>query len=120
MKRYMLAVAASGLALSGCDLGDTGGPSSDQAQTSGDTADPRRADSTTIAVDWRPVDFSAGGAFFSSVLTIENTGRGTLGATGWHLYFSFVRRVLTDGEGDGTTVQDLAGQGIHVDHADAA
>src|SRR3954465_12322176 len=120
MKRTMLAVAASGLALSGCDLVNTTGAPSDPPQGAGEPADPRRSGSTDLAVEWRPVDFSANGAFFSSVLTIENRGPGTLGSPGRHLYFSFVRRILTDGEGDGTTVQNLAGQGVHVDHADAA
>jgi hexosaminidase len=112
MKRFMLPALFSGIALSGCVDGAT----HDQSETT----DLRRSDSVDLAVVWRPIDHSAGGAFFSSELILENRGPGTLRATGWHLYFSFVRRVLADGEGDATEVQDLAGQGVRIDKADVA
>jgi len=83
-------------------------------------AELRAAGPTDLAVAWRPVEHSASGAVFGSELTLENRGSSALGATGWHLYFSFVRRVLRDGEGDGAIVQDLAGQGIRITRADAA
>ncbi|HEY0484405.1 MAG TPA: family 20 glycosylhydrolase [Kofleriaceae bacterium] len=87
---------------------------------SGESAEARRTASTELSVAWRPVDHSANGGFFVSELTVENRGRAALGPDGWHLYFSFVRRILADGEGDGTTVQDLAGQGVRIAKADAA
>ncbi len=120
---FKLPVLVGGLALSGCAAGPMTGPAEadDPAETSGsvDTAERHQQD-PSISIAWQPIDFSAGGALFVSELTIENHGPGALGSSGWHLYFSFVRRVLADGEGGGTTVQDLAGQGIHVDKADAA
>jgi len=90
------------------------------AESSPPGAELRAAGPTDLAVAWRPVEHSASGAVFGSELTLENRGSSALGATGWHLYFSFVRRVLRDGEGDGAIVQDLAGQGIRITRADAA
>ena len=72
-----------------------------------------------VVPDHVPVQFSAGAAFFVQTLTIDNHGPAALGA-GWHLYFNFVRRILNDGEGDGVTVEDLAGQGLRVHKADTA
>ena len=86
----------------------------------GDSIEARRIQTTEIAVAWRPIDFSADAAAFSFELAIENQGRATLGSSGWHLYFNFVRRILPDGTRDGTLVQDLAGQGIQIAKADAA
>lgn len=112
MMRFLLAALGCSAALPACVIDGA-------TSTTDETADSRRAGRANIAVDWQPVDFSAGGAFFVSHLTIENQGPGTLGSD-WHLYFSFVRRILSDGEGDGTTVEDLAGQGLRVAKADAA
>ncbi|HZJ64697.1 MAG TPA: family 20 glycosylhydrolase [Kofleriaceae bacterium] len=112
MMRSLLPALGCALALPACALDDA-------TQTTPSEADARRGASPDLSVDWQPVDFSPGAAFFVSHLTIENRGPGTLGA-GWHLYFSFVRRILADGEGDGTTVQDLAGQGLRFAKADDA
>jgi hexosaminidase len=124
MKRTLLPVVVYGLVLSGCDSGLTAGPAQPENAAdpggAGDTADRARPDATNLSVAWRPVDFSADGGVFSSELTLENHGPGTLGSAGWHLYFSFVRAVLADGERDGAMVQDLAGQGIRIAKADAA
>ncbi len=110
MKRFMLPVLISGITLSAC-VDDGAGPI---------PAPPKPPESAQLAVAWRPIDHSAGGVWFSSELILENRGPGTLGAAGWHLYFSFVRRVLRDGEGDDAAKQDLAGQGIRIVKADAA
>ncbi|HTE49944.1 MAG TPA: family 20 glycosylhydrolase [Kofleriaceae bacterium] len=124
MKRFTLPVLVCGIALSGCDGGATGdlvGRGDPVDIGRGGEADDRvAAEPANVSVEWRPVDHSAGGAFFRSELTIENHGPGALGAAGWHLYFSFVRRVLDDGQGDDTAVQDLAGQGIRIAKADVA
>ncbi|HET7502679.1 MAG TPA: family 20 glycosylhydrolase, partial [Kofleriaceae bacterium] len=114
IKRFMPGVLC-GVALTGCEMGgpaEHGGPS--------DLADRHADRPVQLSVAWRPVDHSANGGVFSSELTIENRGPGTLGADGWHLYFSFVRRVLRDGEGGDPAIQDLAGQGVRITKADAA
>jgi hexosaminidase len=58
--------------------------------------------------------------WFTFKLTIENRGRATLGAAGWHLNFSFVHRILNEGEGDSGVLQNLTGQGLRAGHADKA
>jgi hexosaminidase len=120
MKRDLLSVLVSSLALSGCAGGVAQPERSAETGRPSDTADPRKPDTANLSVAWRPVDFSADGGLFSSELTLENHGPGTLGSAGWHLYFSFVRAIPADGEGDGAMVQDLAGQGIRIAKADAA
>ncbi len=122
MMRIVLPVLLTGLALSGCDGAtgvpdEPGDPTGSAGLAPGET---RTVEPTNLAVTWRPVEHSATGAFFRSELTVENRGPGVLDAGGWHLYFSFVRRVLADGEGDDTAVQDLAGQGIRIARGDAA
>jgi hexosaminidase len=112
MTRWLFPALVSGLA--GCALDAAPGETADE------TLEARRIESTEIAVSWRPIDFSADAAAFSFELAIENRGRAALGASGWHLYFNFVRRILPDGTHDGTLVQDLAGQGIRIAKADAA
>jgi hexosaminidase len=110
----VLPALACGLAAS-CAMeppGDTGQASDPVAHR--DRAEP------SVSVAWRPIDHSADGGVFSSELTIANHGPGALGSAGWHLYFSFVRGILADGQGDGGDVQDLAGQGIRIAKADAA
>jgi hexosaminidase len=79
----------------------------------------RAAEPPNIAVAWRPVEHSADAVAASNELTLDNRGPGTLD-TGWHLYFSFVRVILPEGTVDGDLVEDLAGQGLQVSHADAA
>ena len=122
MKRFVLPVVLTGLALSGCD-GATSDEHRDPTGSAGaapgdDETSP--VETTSISVTWRPVEHSATGAFFRSELTVENRGPAVLDSSGWRLYFSFVRRVLEDGEGDDTAVQDLAGQGIRIAKGDAA
>jgi hexosaminidase len=123
-RRWLLLPAlACGPALLSCSiepLAETGQLTGQSAGQLDDVAARHTPEVPSIAVAWRPVDHSADGGVFSSELTIKNAGPGTLGASGWHLYFSFVRRVLSDGERDGAMVQDLAGQGVHVAKADAA
>jgi hexosaminidase len=85
----------------------------------GSSADRRNPEPPSIAVAWQPVEHSADANWFRSVLTLENHGPGVLD-TGWHLYFSFVRVIAADGTTDGDMVEDLAGQGLQVSHADAA
>jgi hexosaminidase len=112
MMRLLLPALASAATLPACAL--------DEARTTEPSeVDARHGASPNLSIHWQPVDFSPGGAFFVSHLTIENRGPGTLGA-GWHLYFNFVRRILGDGEGAGGTVQDLAGQGLRIAKADDA
>jgi hexosaminidase len=116
MKRFVLAVLVSGLALSGCDDGDDGDDDADDGDDDGGMVEPAE-----ISVAWSPSDNSVGSwMFFRSELTIRNQGPGPLPASGWRLYFSFVRRILPDGEGDDSMVQDLAGQGIQITKADKA
>jgi hexosaminidase len=122
MMRFVLPVLLTGLALSGCD-GATGAshPPRDRSGPAGPVpVETGPVEPTNVSVVWRPVEHSASGAFFRSELTIENRGPGVLDAAGWHLYFSFVRRVLEDGEGDESAVQDLAGQGIRIAKGDVA
>ncbi len=83
------------------------------------SADRRAAEPPSIAVTWQPVEHSADANWFRSELTLDNRGPGALD-TGWHLYFSFVRVIAADGTTDGDMVEDLAGQGLQVSHADAA
>jgi hexosaminidase len=83
------------------------------------SADRRPGEPPSIAVAWQPVEHSADANWFRSVLTLENHGPGALD-TGWHLYFSFVRVIAADGTTDGDMVEDLAGQGLQINHADAA
>jgi len=121
MKQLLLPVLLSGFAVSAC----AGGVTSDPDRTARDDLDrpstePHRTDPVNLSVAWRPVDFSADGGAFSFDLTLENPGPGTLGSAGWHLYFSSVRAFLADGARDGALVQDLAGQGVRIDKADAA
>jgi hexosaminidase len=106
------AVIALACGLAGCALDGPG--------AFDDTAEARKHGTTALSVAWRPVDHSPNGAYFISALTIENHGPGSLGASGWHLYFNFVRRILNDGEGDAAATQDLAGQGLRIAKADAA
>jgi hexosaminidase len=126
MNRFLLSALAPVLALPGCDAATTDGagatdPEAEAAWNAESTADTDPDTAPDIAVQWRPADHTVGsGAFFRSELTIENRGSGALPARGWRLYFSFVRRVLADGEGNDSTVQDLAGQGIRIAKADAA
>ncbi|MBU8900310.1 carbohydate-binding domain-containing protein [Corallococcus sp. M34] len=76
---------------------------------------------TELAVEWQPVDNSVGSwKFFRSEFTLENRGTRELGSTGWKLYFSFVRRILDEGEGDATGIQALAAQGIRISKAGQA
>src|ERR1051325_2500535 len=112
MTRWLSLALVSGLA--GCALDAVPGETPDES------LEARRGEATEIAVSWRPIDFSADAAAFSFELAIENRGRAALGASGWHLYFNFVRRILPDGTHDGTLVQDLAGQGIRIAPAEAA
>jgi hexosaminidase len=114
-KRW-IAVLLCGLALSGCDEATPapGDPPIDPPE------EPGKKEQVNLSVEWRPADYSSGGGFFRSELVLVNDGPGVLGATGWHLYFSFVRRVLKDGEGNGPDIQDLAAQGVQIAKADAA
>ncbi|NTX60793.1 carbohydate-binding domain-containing protein [Myxococcus sp. CA051A] len=76
---------------------------------------------TELAVEWQPVDNSVGSwKFFRSEFTLENRGERELGSRGWKLYFSFVRRILDEGEGDATGIQALAAQGIRLSRAGVA
>ncbi|HEY0991264.1 MAG TPA: hypothetical protein VGD80_29625, partial [Kofleriaceae bacterium] len=68
----MLPALGCALALPACALDDA-------TQTTPSEADARRGASPDLSVDWQPVDFSPGAAFFVSHLTIENLGPGTLG-----------------------------------------
>jgi hexosaminidase len=124
MNRTMLSVLASVLALPGCDEATTDRAGTmDPAPAESTPPDPDRDEDApaNITVQWRPADHTVGsGAFFRSELTIENRGPGALDASGWRLYFSFVRRILADGEGNDSAVQDLAGQGIRIAKADEA
>lgn len=86
----------------------------------GEAAGSRRAAPVRLSVVWRPVEHSASGRLFRSELVLENRGPGALGAAGWHLYFTFARRIPADGEADGALVQDLAGQGVRIARADRA
>jgi hexosaminidase len=112
IRRWLPLALACGL--TGCAFDEIPGEVPDES------LEARRNQTTEIAVSWRPIDFSADAAAFSFELAIENRGRATLGSSGWHLYFNFVRRILPDGTRDGTLVQDLAGQGIQIAKADAA
>jgi hexosaminidase len=114
--KRLISVLVCCVALSSCDSGTPGPddpPDPDPGPGPGKTE-------PSLSVSWRPLDYSPGGGFFPSELTLENRGTGVLGSSGWQLYFSFVRRILKDGEGNDTTVQDLAGQGIQIAKADAA
>lgn len=74
-----------------------------------------------LSVQWQPVDNSVGSwKFFRSTFTLQNKGPQELGSSGWKLYFSFVRRILNEGEGDDTGIQALAKQGIKISKADVA
>lgn len=83
------------------------------------TSAARHRSSVALSVAWQPTDHSADASVFRSELAITNAGPGTL-ATGWHLYFSFVRGIRPDGEVHGDLVQDLAGQGVRIVRADRA
>lgn len=105
--------------LAGCGLavpGDTDPGEPGAAES----ADLRAGATPSLSVAWRSVDFSADANWCSNELTITNHGPGTLGATGWHLYFNFVRVIAADGTTDGAMSENLAGQGLRVSHADAA
>ncbi|MDY7229092.1 family 20 glycosylhydrolase [Hyalangium rubrum] len=74
-----------------------------------------------LSVQWQPVDNSVGSwKFFRSEFVLDNQGPGELGSSGWKLYFSFVRRILNEDEGDATGIQALAAQGIKISKADKA
>src|ERR1700755_3620242 len=120
MKRIMLAVTVSGLALSGCDVGAPPGAASDPSQIEGDRAAPQRVQPTDLAVSWQPLQTSQSSVWFTFKLTIENRGHATLGNSGWHLNFSFVHRLLNEGEGDSGVFQNLTAQGVRAGHADKA
>ncbi|WP_394826745.1 family 20 glycosylhydrolase [Pendulispora albinea] len=81
-----------------------------------------RASGPDIAITFRPVDNTAAddGSFFRGELTIENRSGIRLDASGWQIYFSFVRRILNDGEGNATYKQNLAAQGLKVQKGGAA
>ncbi|WNG35484.1 family 20 glycosylhydrolase [Archangium violaceum] len=71
-----------------------------------------------LTVQWQPVDNTVGSwKFFRSEFTLENHGPQQLGSSGWKLYFSFVRRMLDEGEGDETGIQDLTSQGVKISKA---
>lgn len=73
---------------------------------------------TELAVEWVPVDNTVGSwKFFRSEFTLQNKGSRELGSSGWKLYFSFVRRILDEGEGDETGIQALAAQGVRISKA---
>jgi len=116
-KRYAAAAVlllASGMVSTGCQDQDVIDGTASESEASS------RA-SPGVSVTWQPTDHTPGSfLFFVSELTITNRGPRVLGPGGWHLYFNFVRRVLRDGEGDASGVQDLAGQGIRISKADAA
>jgi hexosaminidase len=110
MKRLLLSVPVVAVLVSGCP--DAGKPPPIE--------NPPRIPSA-LSVQWQPVDHTVGSwKFFRSTFTLENQGPRELGNSGWKLYFSFVRRVLKDAEGDETAVQDLAKQGIKISKADKA
>ncbi|HSS03427.1 MAG TPA: family 20 glycosylhydrolase [Kofleriaceae bacterium] len=118
MKFLLAALACAALPACAIDRAEVADdPGTEGTTEAASAADARRHASLSVA--WQPVDFSSGGAFFVQTLTIDNHGPTAL-AAGWHLYFNFVRRILNDGEGDGTTVEDLAAQGLRVHKADAA
>ena len=96
-------------------------PSTTPLQTPVETTPEKPSLPTQLAVQWQPSDNSVGSwKFFRSTFTLQNKGTGELGATGWKLYFSFVRRILNEKEGDATGRQDLVAQGIKISKADLA
>ncbi|WP_394840730.1 carbohydate-binding domain-containing protein [Pendulispora brunnea] len=133
MRRSLLGIsiilASSWTVMTGCD--DDGGnnppPANDGGKPDSGTPDidsgpDANAGGPNISISFRPVDntVSAGGAFFSGELTIQNDSNLRLDTTGWKIYFSFVRNILPDGKADDTHTQDLAVQGLKISRGDKA
>jgi hexosaminidase len=81
-------------------------------------------DGRDLQVTYQPVSHSADATAVQAQLTLANrSGRCALPATGWKLYFNFVRRPLAAGPagaaGDAARAQ-LATQGLTLAHGDAA
>jgi hexosaminidase len=81
-------------------------------------------DGRDLQVTYQPVRHSADATAVQARLTLRNgSARCALPATGWKLYFNFVRQPLAAGPagaaGDAARAQ-LAGQGLELRHGDAA
>jgi hexosaminidase len=112
MKRLLMSLPLAALLASGC---------SDDEEKTPTPPPPGPTQEPLLAVQFQPVDHSVGSwKFFRATFTLENTGTAELPSSGWKLYFSFVRRILTEGEGDATGTQELTKQGVRFSLADKA
>src|ERR1044071_8991081 len=112
MKKLLISLPVMAVLASGCQEPGTK-PSPDDNPTERLPAE--------LSVQWQPIDNSVGSwKFFRSGFTLENHRPQELGSSGWKLYFSFVRRVLNEGEGDDTGIQNLTAQGVKLSKGDAA
>ncbi|PTL76361.1 family 20 glycosylhydrolase [Vitiosangium sp. GDMCC 1.1324] len=117
MKRLLISLPVMALLASGCQDPDKKPPDSPPDNPS---ENPQPLPSE-LSVQWQPIDNSVGSwKFFRSEFTLENKGPQALGSSGWKLYFSFVRRLLDEGEGDETGIQKLEAQGVKISKGDAA
>ncbi|HWL86194.1 MAG TPA: family 20 glycosylhydrolase, partial [Polyangiaceae bacterium] len=136
MRRALLRIstllAASATAcIAGCQSGDSSVSPQDTSLSTtsspnaaaGDlAANGAHARGPDISITFHPVDHTvdSGAAFFLAQFTVENHSNIRLGASGWKIYFTFVERILNEGEGSATLTQQLAKQGLQVTKGDAA
>ncbi|ATB30770.1 family 20 glycosylhydrolase [Melittangium boletus] len=121
MKRFLTSLPVMAVLAAGCS--DPAQPDPVQPDPDPVQPAPKPTVPASVSVEWQPVDNSVGSwMFFRSTFTIENKGPGELGNQGWKLYFSFVRRILNEGEGsqEENLFQSLAKQGIRITKADLA
>ncbi|MBM7119294.1 family 20 glycosylhydrolase [Archangium primigenium] len=123
MKRFLTSLPIMAVLASGCTGGDSPTPNPEPNKPGEPQPEPVPTPSSALSVEWQVVEnFPSAPGFFRSTFTLENKGPEALGNQGWKLYFSFVRRVLNEGEGskDLRIYQELAKQGVKVSRADRA
>ena len=117
MKRWLTSIPVLVVLASGCAAPESVAPPLRDPEQPVPPPPEVPAPLTSLAVTWHSVDNTVSDAsFFRSVITLENTGTSALGNQGWKLYFSFVRRVLNEGENG----QALAKLGVKISRADRA
>ncbi|MDC0708659.1 family 20 glycosylhydrolase [Stigmatella sp. ncwal1] len=117
MKRLLMSLPLAAVLASGCSDSDSKPDPTDPDPPN----PPAPSIPAQLAVQFQPVDHSVGSwKFFRATFTLENKGPGELGSSGWKLYFSLIRRILSEAEGDDTGIQELTKQGIRISLADNA
>ncbi|MET0401602.1 MAG: family 20 glycosylhydrolase, partial [Cystobacter sp.] len=114
MKRLLASLPVMAILSAGCN--DQPNPNPDPIPNEPPIEEPTGRVPSALSVEWQPVDNLANNdaKFFRSTFTLSNKGPDALGNEGWKLYFSFVRRILADGEGEGSIQQSLARQGVKI------